>query len=396
MGKLIWLTALLAFASIGTGVAGASSPAADPAWVIHDLGTLGGASSEAAGINSRGDIVGNSVTESSHSHAFLWQHGKMRDLGTLGGPSSQAGGDADTGGHAINDRGEIVGSSLLANRNKQGDYTSEHAFLWKNDRLRDIGTLGGLNSRSVAINSQGLVIGESETTKKQPSGWPNTYPGKLAFVWSQGHMRRLSLGGMDSWTEAINAAGQVIGRSQLKERDSRGHTIYHAFVWQRGRIRDLGRPGTQVINDRGQIFGSTGRSWSVLEDGRVSPSGRLPLSIRSFTPTAINDRTQVAGYCTTKDYAGHPCLWEHGSVRFLGSLRGSRLGRALDINERGEIVGHLANRAFVWTNGTIHDLGTLGGSFQLRCRHQRPRRDRRLEHHQDRQASRRPLDAQTR
>ena len=65
MGKLIWLTALLAFASIGTGVAGASSPAADPAWVIHDLGTLGGASSEAVGINSRGDIVGNSATEPS-------------------------------------------------------------------------------------------------------------------------------------------------------------------------------------------------------------------------------------------------------------------------------------------------------------------------------------------
>ena len=248
----------------------------------------------------------------------------MRDLGTLGGPSSQAGGDAHTGGHAINDRGEVVGSSLLANRNKQGDYTSEHAFLWRNGRLRDIGTLGGLNSRAVAINPQGLIIGESETTNKQPSGWPYTYPGKLAFVWSQGHMRRLSLGGMDSWTEAINARGQVIGWSQLKERDSKGHTIYHAFVWQRGRIRDIGRPGTQVINDRGQIFGSTGRSWSLLENGRVSPladclsrSGALRRR-RSMTeprsPGTARRRTPLPGI---------PCLWEHGSVRFLGSLRGS-------------------------------------------------------------------------
>lgn len=330
--------------------------------MITDLGTLGGTSSEAVGINSRGDIVGNSPTEPWHSHAFLWHHGKMRDLGTLGGPSSQAGGDAHTGGHAINDRGEVVGSSLVANRNKQGDYTSEHAFLWRNGRLRDIGTLGGLNSRAVAINPQGLIIGESETTTKQPSGWPYTYPGKLAFVWSQGHMHCLSLGGIDSWTEAINAHGQIIGWSRLKDRDRKDNTIYHAFVWQRGRIRDLGRLGTQAINDRGQILGSTGRTWSLLENGRVSTSGRLPLSISRFTPAAINDRTQVAGYCTTKDSsAGHPCLWEHGSVRFLGSLRGSSIGRSLDINERGEIVGHLANRAFVWASGTIHDLGTLGG-----------------------------------
>ena len=277
MGKLIWFTALLAFAPLGTGMAGASSPTTGPPWVIADLGTLGGTSSEAVGINSRGDIVGDSPIEPSHSHAFLWQHGNMRDLGTLGGPSSRAGGDAQTGGHAINDRGEIVGSSLLANQNEQDGYASEHAFLWKNGGLRDVGTLGGLNSRAVAINPQGQIIGESEATKKQPSGWPYTYPGKLAFVWSQGHMRRLSLGGMDSWTEAINARGQVIGWSQLKERDSKSHTIYHAFVWQRGGIRDLGRAGTQVINDRGQIFSSTGRSWSLLEDGRVSASGRLPL-----------------------------------------------------------------------------------------------------------------------
>ena len=69
------------------------------------LGTLGGPSSSAAGINERGQIVGTSATRARDefggwiSHGFVWQSGVMTDLGTLGGEWSAA--------NVINDRGQV-------------------------------------------------------------------------------------------------------------------------------------------------------------------------------------------------------------------------------------------------------------------------------------------------
>src|SRR5437660_1586784 len=71
---------------------------------VTDLGTLGGTSSEADGINSRGQVVGRSSTNLSGvaiGHAFLFSRGTMTDLGTLGGSNSSAFG--------VNNYGQVVG-----------------------------------------------------------------------------------------------------------------------------------------------------------------------------------------------------------------------------------------------------------------------------------------------
>ena len=63
--------------------------------------------SQGFAINSTGQIVGESnLGDSSETHAFLYSAGTLLDLGTLGGSSSSAIG--------INDAGQIVGNSLLA------------------------------------------------------------------------------------------------------------------------------------------------------------------------------------------------------------------------------------------------------------------------------------------
>src|SRR5216684_2753355 len=57
---------------------------------IADLGTLGGDYSFAYGVNSKGQIVGESKNAAGQVNAFLYTQGKMSDLGTLGGNGSRA------------------------------------------------------------------------------------------------------------------------------------------------------------------------------------------------------------------------------------------------------------------------------------------------------------------
>ena len=79
------------------------------------LGTLGGSSSQATGVNNSGEVVGFASVADGYQHAFTMLDAMMIDLGTLGGGSSYA--------YGVNDSGEIVGYSWLAD----GD---QSAFLY--------------------------------------------------------------------------------------------------------------------------------------------------------------------------------------------------------------------------------------------------------------------------
>ena len=59
----------------------------DALWSLKDLGTLGGDSSEATGINAAGAVVGKAQLRNGSWRTFLWQGGKMKDLTTLIDPS---------------------------------------------------------------------------------------------------------------------------------------------------------------------------------------------------------------------------------------------------------------------------------------------------------------------
>src|SRR5712692_5455338 len=92
----------LALMGVALGALIAAAPAAAAGYAIVDVGTLGGASSEATGVNNSGQVVGSSTTAAGATHGFLYAGGAMTDLGTMiGGSSSHATG--------INDLGQVVG-----------------------------------------------------------------------------------------------------------------------------------------------------------------------------------------------------------------------------------------------------------------------------------------------
>ena len=90
---------------------------------MTDLGTLGCCGSYASAINERGQIVGNSFTASGEQHAFLWQEGVMTDLGTLASDNSSLALD-------INERGQIVGHG-------SSDSGGYRAILWTKSNSHD-------------------------------------------------------------------------------------------------------------------------------------------------------------------------------------------------------------------------------------------------------------------
>jgi len=96
---------------------------------IH-LGVLKGDScSRAYGVNSRGQVVGNSESEAlcrvSGEHAFLWENGQMTALDSLVPAHSLKLSHA----LAITDRGEIVGIGAPPGCPRSQDDVCGHAYV---------------------------------------------------------------------------------------------------------------------------------------------------------------------------------------------------------------------------------------------------------------------------
>lgn len=122
-------------------------------------------------------------------HAFLYSNGRMVDLGTLG--CSQA------GASAINNSGEIVGSSFPAKG-------YGHAFLYSNGKMADLGVpSGAYSSDAKGIYSIGQIVGAFYFSSQ-----PHTRLSTINGVWTD-------LGAFPGATGTsateINTAGQIVG-----------------------------------------------------------------------------------------------------------------------------------------------------------------------------------------
>jgi len=218
--------------------------------VMRDLGTLGGPDAAVTGdlaLNQRGQITGisfiddviNPVTGVPTLDSFLWDDGFV-DLGTLGG--------AFTNAFTINNRGQVSGFSDLA-----GDLEA-HAFRWSRGRLRDLGTLGGSFAGGGWINDSGVVIGASTTpgdTAVRGVIWRGRGIEELGTL----------DGDDCSDAFVVNAKSQVIGPSfNCNGNESSGYLWddgklldLNAFVPPTSNVHVI---VSKYINDRGMITGA--------------------------------------------------------------------------------------------------------------------------------------------
>jgi probable HAF family extracellular repeat protein len=186
-------------------------------------------------------------------------------------------------------------------------------------KLIDLGTLGGPNSglpAALSLNNRGTVAGCADTSVSNPE-YPNFNP-FLGTPWTL----------PDPF-------------------------VSHAFQWQNETLTDLGAlPG--VNNSCESWISQNGLIVGASENGSIDPLTGWP--------------------------AMEAVLWQNGQVVNLGTLGGNE-SFPIGVNNSGEVVGAAANatpdpysiffgwgtqtRAFLWRNGVLQDLGTLGGPDAL-------------------------------
>jgi probable HAF family extracellular repeat protein len=221
----------------------------------------------------------------------------------------------------------------------------------------DLGTLGAgyTISEARAVNDRGQVVGDS---------FPAGLGPEHAFLWERGRIRNLgTLGGLISDATDINNHGQVVGVSMTAAGE------LHAFLWAGGRMRDLGLAAFATasdLNDRGQVTGGVpvGETFHAYRLRRGHLTDLDAADVPWSEGVAINEDGQVAGNSAPAPAAfNHAFLWSRGRRIDLGTL-GGEFSSAAGINDHGAVVGQATTaegpmRAFVWRHGVMTDLGVL-------------------------------------
>ncbi|HPR67816.1 MAG TPA: MBG domain-containing protein, partial [Kiritimatiellia bacterium] len=372
---------------IGAVLAALSAAAAPEYWPI-DLGTLGGAQSAALGLNDNGQVVGWSLTADGAIEAFVWSNGTLTGLGFLpGGTTSVA--------RAINNHGQITGDAYVSP-------TNYHGFVYSNGLMTSIGTWGSAKSRPRAINDQGELAGSSP---------PTNYPAiNNAFWWVSNQFVQIQstmAANQSCDAYGINEEGMICGTMFLYSANPR----WWAYVWsddngngssETEETRFLGSLAVDDstgeysqandVNNLGQAVGWTGVTNTIYPRhaflvtstngtwkdpaGTSNPSnslmrdlGTLESPDQSSYANAINDRSWIVGTSTTGSGTNQAFLWRDGVMTNLNDLIASGTGwvltNATGINEYNEIAGrglyYGQPRAFLLRSSAgLSVLGTNG------------------------------------
>jgi probable HAF family extracellular repeat protein len=156
-----------------------------------------------------------------------------------------------------------------------------------------------------------------------------------------------TLGGPGSYGAAISDNGSVAGCADVDA------VTAHAFIYRDGAMRDLGPGCALAVNDRGTVAGRAGDGELVvwLENDIAH------LGVHGYIGGINNANVVVGSYAQGTGTRAFRFI--NGAV---DTLMDDPASSANAINARGEIAGTSSAGAFVFRDGAINMLGTLGGS----------------------------------
>jgi probable HAF family extracellular repeat protein len=266
----------------------------------------------------------------------------------------------------------------LAAQEEKKEQNAKH----RHYKVIEVPTLGGPNffaqmsgAQTRILNNRGTLTGGVENAVHDPRCFnPPECVELRAIRWDEGKLTDLGTlpGGANSAAFWISDTGEIAGLAQNGETDPAllgfpfpiGDQVFHAAVWKHGKITDLGTLGgplslAQAVNNRGQVVGLA--------------QNKIPEAV----PTIL--------YALSGGFNGAPApfflgtqfrafLWEDGEMQDLGTLGGPEAW-ARTINDRGQIAGVSfldsainpvtgvpTYDAFFWEDGKMTDLGNLGGT----------------------------------
>ena len=209
--------------------------------------------------------------------------------------------------------------------------------------IADVGTLGGTFGEAIAVNNEGSVAGDATLLGDSV---------KHAFLWRKGRIKDLeTLGGPNSFASSLDERGEVTGFSDTVIADPLGedfcgfrtYLVCLPFIWQHGSMTPLPTLG-----------GSNGKAFAVNSRGLVAGQAE------NDTP----DTTCPSGFEFPQV---KPVLWDNGKIHELPTITGDPDGIVSAINDKGDAVGNTFDctgssfHAVLWQHGKAIDLGTPNG-----------------------------------
>ena len=302
--------------------------------------------SEATQVSQYGDVIAGiyyTTPSSTNTYrSFIYSGNVVRDIGTLGGVNTRVKGISASGDI-------IVGNSFI-------NASSYHGFKYSGGVMQDLGTLGGLNSTVSAISANGYaIVGDSNTSNGTSHG----------YVFSNNIMRDLgTLGGTNSKATGVSDDGRVIvGQSQLA--NSNNWTTFYAY-----NPTDIIPNFSNPISDLGLTFyprfdggtlnidssSSTTKNFTIIANhGFVDTKGN---DVR-FSGTISDDSAGVAGNLTILNTGNA----SSGKVIFSGE---NTYSGATSIASGAAVAlagsGSIANSSVLNNNGTFDISCTSSGA----------------------------------